>query len=64
MLVLSRKKGESVITGPSPENVVVVTIIDIRTDKVRIGFEVPREWILHRQEFYNPPPFEHPESPE
>jgi carbon storage regulator len=64
MLVLSRKKGESVVTGPSLDNVVVMTVIDIRADKVRIGFEVPREWVLHRQEFHNPTRFDHPESPE
>lgn len=64
MLVLSRKVGESVVTGPTPENVIEVTIIDIRADKVRLGFEVPRDWILHRREVYDAIQREHPESPE
>ncbi len=46
MLVLSRKKNESIVINDN----VVVTIIDVRGDKVRIGIEAPRDVSVHRQE--------------
>ncbi len=46
MLVLSRKKNESIVINDN----VVVTVIDIRGDKVRIGIEAPRDVSVHRQE--------------
>lgn len=48
MLVLSRCRDESIVIG---ENV-VVTIVDIRGDKVRLGIEAPGEVPVHRQEIY------------
>jgi carbon storage regulator len=48
MLCLSRKKNESVRIGHD----VVVTIIEIRGDKVRLGIEAPKETPVHRQEVY------------
>jgi carbon storage regulator len=49
MLVLSRQRDESIIIGDS----VVVTIVDIRGDKVRLGIEAPQEIPVHRQEVYD-----------
>lgn len=46
MLVLSRKKNESIIINDN----VIVTVIDVRGDKVRIGIEAPRDVSVHRQE--------------
>ena len=46
MLVLSRKRNESVIINDN----IVVTVIDVRGDKVRIGIESPRDVSVHRQE--------------
>ena len=46
MLVLSRKRNESVIINDN----IVVTVIDVRGDKVRIGIEAPRDVAVHRQE--------------
>ena len=46
MLVLSRQRDESVMIGDK----VVVTIVDIRGDKVRLGIEAPNEIPVHRQE--------------
>jgi carbon storage regulator len=49
MLVLSRQRDESIIIGDN----VVVTIVDIRGDKVRLGIEAPCEIPVHRQEVYD-----------
>jgi carbon storage regulator len=48
MLVLSRQRDESIIIGTN----VVVTIVDIRGDKVRLGIEAPQEIPVHRREVY------------
>ncbi len=48
MLVLSRQRDESIMIGDN----VVVTIVDIRGDKVRVGIEAPAEIPVHRQEVY------------
>ncbi len=48
MLVLSRCKDESVMIGDE----IVVTIVDIRGDKVRLGFKVPGDIPVHREEVY------------
>ncbi len=49
MLVLSRKKGQSIIINDN----IVVTVVDIRGDKVRLGFDAPRDVPIHRQEVYD-----------
>ena len=49
MLVLSRQRDESIMIGDK----VVVTIVDIRGDKVRLGIEAPEEIPVHRQEVYD-----------
>lgn len=46
MLVLTRKKGERVVIGDG----IVVTVIDIRGDGVRIGFDAPRGIPIQRAE--------------
>lgn len=46
MLVLTRKKGERVMIGDD----VVVTVIDVRGDGVRIGFDAPRGVSIQRAE--------------
>ena len=38
MLVLSRKRNESIVIDGS----IVITVIEIRGDKVRLGIEAPR----------------------
>lgn len=47
MLVLSREKDQEVVIG---NNVIVVTIVEIRGDKVRLGFTAPREIPIVRRE--------------
>ena len=48
MLVLSRHRDESIMIGDD----VVVTIVDIRGDKVRLGINAPQDVPVHRQEVY------------
>ena len=49
MLVLSRHRDESIMIGDG----VVITIVDIRGDKVRLGIDAPQEVPVHRQEVYD-----------
>ena len=49
MLVLSRKKNESIIINDN----ITVTVIEIRGDKVRIGIEAPKDVTVHRREVYD-----------
>jgi carbon storage regulator len=48
MLVLSRTRDESIIIGDN----VVVTIVDVRGDKVKLGIEAPQDVTVHRREVY------------
>jgi carbon storage regulator len=48
MLVLSRKKNESIIINDN----ITVTVIEIRGDKVRLGIEAPKQVTVHRREVY------------
>jgi carbon storage regulator len=48
MLVVSRQRDESILIGDN----IVITIVDIRGDKVRIGIQAPADVPVHRQEVY------------
>lgn len=48
MLVLSRKKNESIVIN----NDITVTVVEIRGDKVRLGIVAPKEIPVHRREVY------------
>jgi carbon storage regulator len=49
MLVLSRKKNESIVIN----NDITIVIVEIRGDKVRLGIEAPKEVPVHRREVYD-----------
>lgn len=49
MLVLSRKKDEQIVIGDD----VVITVVDFRGNKVRLGIDAPREVAVHRREVYD-----------
>ncbi|MEO1996459.1 MAG: carbon storage regulator CsrA [Planctomycetaceae bacterium] len=48
MLVLSRQRDEAIMIGDD----IVITIVDIRGDKVRLGIAAPKAIPVHRQEVY------------
>ena len=48
MLVLSRKKNESIIINDN----ITVTVIEIRGDKVRLGIEAPPDVSVDREEIW------------
>ena len=49
MLVVSRKKNESIVINSD----IVITVVEIRGDKVRLGIVAPKEVPVHRQEVYD-----------
>jgi carbon storage regulator len=48
MLVLSRKKGESVFVGDD----IRVKVLEVRGDRVKLGLDGPPELPIHREEVY------------
>jgi carbon storage regulator len=48
MLVLSRKRDEKIVIGDE----IVITIVEIRGDKVRLGIEAPPHVPVHRAEIH------------
>ena len=49
MLVLSRKPGERIIF---PQQNILVTILEVRGDRVRLGIEAPSDIPVYRQEIW------------
>ncbi|MGI6541614.1 MAG: carbon storage regulator CsrA [Limnochordia bacterium] len=49
MLVLTRKRDESIVIGDD----IKITVVDVRGDQVKLGIEAPREISIHREEVYN-----------
>ena len=49
MLVLSRKKNESIVINDD----ISIVVVEIRGDKVRLGVEAPKEIPVHRREVYD-----------
>jgi carbon storage regulator len=49
MLVLSRHRDESIMIGDD----IVITVVDIRGDKVRLGITAPIEISVHREEVHH-----------
>lgn len=49
MLVLSRRRDETIMVGDEVE----ITIVDIKGDTVRLGINAPRAVSVHRKEIYD-----------
>lgn len=54
MLVLSRKKDETILIlrDGNEKDVIKLTLVDIRGDKVRLGFEAPNDTKIYRSELW------------
>lgn len=48
MLVLSRHADERIMIGDN----IIVTVVEVRGDKVRLGFDAPSDIPVHREEVY------------
>ncbi|MBQ3387885.1 MAG: carbon storage regulator CsrA [Thermoguttaceae bacterium] len=48
MLVLSRYKDQSIYIGDD----IIITVVDVRGDRIRIGIDAPANVPVHRQEIY------------
>ena len=46
MLILTRKHGEQIDIGQD----VVITVVEINSDRVRIGISAPKDVVVHRRE--------------
>ncbi len=46
MLVLSRKEGESIVI----QGRIVVSVLNVRSHRVRIGIDAPKDIAVHRRE--------------
>ena len=48
MFLVSRMKNESIVLGDD----IILTVIEVRGDKVRLGVEHPQRVTVHRREVY------------
>lgn len=48
MLVLSRKKGQSIMIGHDIE----ISIVDVQGEQIRLGINAPRDVAIHRKEVF------------
>ncbi len=49
MLVITRGRKQQIVI----DDTIVVTVIDIRGEKIRLGIEAPREVPVHRREVHD-----------
>jgi len=49
VLILSRRKGESIVIGDNIE----ICVIDVQGETIKIGIDAPRTVSVHRKEIYN-----------
>jgi carbon storage regulator len=49
VLVLTRKRNESIVIGGD----ITIVVVEIRGDRVRLGIEAPKEVFVHRREVFD-----------
>jgi carbon storage regulator len=52
VLVLSRKLSEKIVINKD----IIITVVEIRGDKIRLGFDAPKEIHIVRSELLDPTP--------
>lgn len=52
MLVLSRRINEQIVIGDGAD-AIIITVVDIRGDKARLGIMAPKDVPVHRREVYD-----------
>lgn len=52
MLVVSRQLDEEIVVDCGGGRIVVFKIVDIRSDKVRVGMKAPKDVGLYRRELW------------
>ena len=50
MLVLTRKQGERIIIGEGGD--ISIVVVELRSDRVKIGINAPKEIPVHREEVW------------
>ena len=50
MLVLARKKGQSIVIAEK----IKITVLEIKGDQVRLGIDAPQELSVYREAIYEP----------
>lgn len=50
MLVLTRRKNESIVIGDG----IVVTVLEVKGDQIRLGITAPRDVQVYREELLTP----------
>lgn len=48
MLVLTRKKNESIIIGDD----IKITVVEVKGDQIKLGITAPKQVTVHREEIY------------
>lgn len=48
MLILSRKKDESILVGPDIE----ITVVSVQGDQVKLGIKAPKQVDVYRKELF------------
>lgn len=48
MLVLTRKRGQTIVIG----NDIFITVVEIDGDKVKLGIEAPKDISVYRKEIF------------
>jgi carbon storage regulator len=51
MLILSRKRGETIVIGADGE--IKITVMEVRENRIRLGIIAPKETVVHRKEVYD-----------
>ena len=58
MLILTRKKGQSIVIGENIE----ITVLEIQNEQVKLGIQAPKNVHIYRKELYEEVSIENKEA--